>query len=196
MRTLAAILISAVLMSLPAVSVAQAQHWRFGVGVAYVTGIRDVADHYEDNLRRAGFEADVDLRLPVGFGAMATYLWRNDIRADFGLGPMFSISGDVHHFELPVSATIGYSFMSGSSLSPYVRGGLVYHYVDGDQYSGTSPGLLVAVGLDFTHFTVELATDQSEVEFDALTCPSPSSCVLTKEKLNTYDFMASVYYRF
>jgi hypothetical protein len=102
----------------------------------------------------------------------------------------------LHHFELPVSGTIGYSFNAGSSMSPYVRGGLVYHYVDGDQYSGTSPGLLAAVGLEFTHFAVELATDRSEVELDALSCASPSACSLTKEKLNTYDFIASFYYRF
>jgi hypothetical protein len=109
---------------------------------------------------------------------------------------MFSISGDVHHFELPLSGTIGYSFMSGSSVSPYVRAGLVYHYVDGDQYSGTSPGLLAAVGIDLTHFTFEIATDQSEVEFDALACATPAACTLTKEKLNTYDLIASFYYRF
>lgn len=195
MKIPAAMLIASMSMSM-GMSAAHAESWRFGVGVSYVTGIQDVADHYEDNLRRAGFDADVNLRLPVGFGAMATYLWKSDVRADFGLGPMFSISGDVHHFELPVSATVGYSFMSSSSVSPFVRAGLVYHYVDGDQYSGTSPGLIVAAGVDFTHFTVEVATDQSEVEFDALSCPASGACALTKEKLNTYDFIASFYYRF
>lgn len=187
---------AALILSLIAASSAQAENWRFGVGVSYVTGIQDVADHYEENLRLAGFDADVDLRLPVGFGAIATYLWKNDVRADMALGPMFSISGDVHHFELPISATVGYSFMSGSSMSPYVRAGLVYHYVDGDQYVGTDPGLMVAAGVDFTHFTAELATDQSEVEFDALSCPATGACALTTEKLNTFDFMASFYYRF
>ena len=82
---------AALLLSIMMASAAQAQSWRFGVGVSYVTGIQDVADHYEDNLRLAGFDADVKLRLPVGFGAIATYLWRNDVRADIGLGPMFSI---------------------------------------------------------------------------------------------------------
>jgi len=170
--------------------------WRFGAGVAYVSGIRDVADHYEDNLRLAGREAEVDLRLPFGLGAMATYLWQSNVRADIGLGPMFSISGDVHHFELPISTTVGYSFLSDTSISPYVRAGVVYHYVDGDQYRETSPGLMAAVGVDFTHFTVEIATDRSEVEFDALDCPASGACSLTSEELNTYDFIASFYYRF
>jgi opacity protein-like surface antigen len=188
---------AALLMSLAAVSTADAAGtWRFGAGLSYASGISDVADHYEENLQRAGFDADVSLRFPLGFGVSATYLWKNNVRADIGLGPMFSISGDVHHFELPVSTTVGYTFMSNASVSPYVRAGLVYHYVDGDQYSGTSPGLLVAAGVEFSHFAVELATDQSEVEFDALACTAPGACQLTKRKLNTYDLMASVFYRF
>jgi opacity protein-like surface antigen len=187
---------AAILMSVVAVASAEAGTWRFGAGVAYVTGISDVADHYEENLERAGREAEVDLRFPLGVGASATYLWKNDIRADIGLGPMFSISGDVHHFELPLNATVGYSFLSTSNISPYVRAGLVYHYVDGDQYSDTSPGLLAAVGVDFSHFTIEIATDRSEVEFDALECTTATSCALTTEKLNTYDLIASFYYRF
>jgi hypothetical protein len=177
-------------------SFAYAGDWRFEAGIAYVTGITDVADHYEENLERAGFEVDVDVRVPVGFGAKATYLWDSDVRADLGLGPMFFISGDVNHFELPVSATVGYSFMPGASISPYVRAGAVYHYVDGDQYSGTSPGLLAAIGVEFTRVTVEIATDRSEVEFDALDCSAPGVCALSKRELNTYDFIASVFYRF
>lgn len=174
------------------------QAWRFSVGLSYVSGIEDVADHYEENLRLAGFDVDVDVDFPVGFGLAATYLWKSDIRADITLGPMFNISGDVHHFELPIGATIGYTFLSGGNVSPYVRGGLVYHYVDGDQYSSTDPGLFAAVGVElFAHFAVEVATDQSEVEFDALDCTAANvPCALTTQKLNTYDLMASVYYRF
>jgi hypothetical protein len=170
--------------------------WRVEAGIAYATGINDVADHYEKNLRRAGFDVDVDVRVPVGFGAKATYLWASDLRADIGLGPMFFISGDVKHFEIPISGTLGYSFLPGNTFSPYVRAGVVYHYVDGDQYSSTSPGLLAAVGVELTHITFEVATDRSEVEFDALACSAPNACRLTKEKLHTYDIIASVFYRF
>lgn len=186
---------AALCIGLLASSVAHAE-WRFEAGVAFVTGINDVADHYEENLRRAGFDADVDVRVPVGFGAKATYLWASDLRADLGLGPMFFISGDVNHFELPVSATVGYSFMPGATISPYVRVGVVYHYVDGDQYSDTSPGLLAAIGVEFTRVTIELAADRSEVEFDALVCPAPNACELAKRELNTYDLIASIFYRF
>jgi hypothetical protein len=188
---------TALLVGLAATSTAHAAgDWRFEAGISYVSGISDVADHYEENLQRAGKDVEVDVRVPVGLQAMATYLWQSDVRADIGLGPMFFISGDVKHFELPISATVGYSFMAGSSVVPYVRGGLVYHVVDGDQYSSTSPGLLAAVGVEFTHFAFELATDQSEVEFDSLACPATGPCELSKRKLNTYDFIVSAFYRF
>ena len=177
-------------------STAAAGTWGFEVGVSYASGIDDVADHYEENLELAGFDVDVDVRVPIGLGARATYLWASNVRADIGLGPMFFISGDVNHFELPISTTVGYSFTPGRTVSPYVRAGLVYHYVDGDQYSNTSPGLLAAVGVEFTHFTFEIATDRSEVEFDALTCTAPNACELSKREINTYDLMASVFYRF
>ena len=170
--------------------------WRFELGVAYASGIGDVADHYEENLRLAGFEADVDVRVPIGLGGKATYLWSSNLRADLGLGPMFFISGDVNHFELPVSATLGFSFLTHRPVSPYVRAGAVYHYVDGDQYSSSSPGLLVAAGLDFSRLTLEIATDRSEVELDALACTAPMSCQLTARKLNSYDFLVGIYYRF
>lgn len=189
---------AAVWMLMGTSATADAATWRFSVDAAYVSGIDDVADHYENNLRLAGFDADVDVQFPLGFGFGATYLWQSNVRADLGLGPMFYISGDVHHFELPISATLGYSFLSNENFSPYVRAGIVYHYVDGDQYSGTSPGLLAAIGVDlYSRFAVEIATDQSEVEFDALTCTAVATgCRLGKTKLNTYDVIASVYYRF
>jgi hypothetical protein len=187
---------TAVCIGLLASSAARAGDWRFEAGIAYVTGIDDVADHYEENLALAGFDVDVEVRVPVGFGAKATYLWNSDVRADFGLGPMFFISGDVNHFELPISATLGYSFMPGAAISPFVRAGLVYHYVDGDQYSGTSPGLLAAIGIELTHVTFEVAVDRSEVEFDALSCSAANVCQLGTRELNTYDLIASVFYRF
>lgn len=197
MRSVIALLMG-LTWSLPATTNAQeaAGTWRFELGVAYATGMSDVVDHYEENLRRAGFDADVDLRIPVGLGAKATHMWASNLRADLGLGPLFLISGDVSHFELPVSVTLGYSFPTGARVSPFVRAGVVYHYVDGDQYSSTRPGALVAVGFDFEHFTIELASDQAKTEFDALTCVLPDECRLTHRKITTYDFIAGIYYRF
>jgi hypothetical protein len=173
---------------------AQAMEWR--LGISYASGVSDVADLYEDNLRLAGREADVDLKFPLGVAASFVYDFTTEWRGDIGLGPIFAISGDVEHLEVPLSATVGYNFLPYSRYSPYVRGGVIHHFADGDQYDSSSPGLYLAVGVDFTHFTLELATDQSKVEFDRLRCPAGGSCTLGTQELSTYDVIASFYWRF
>jgi hypothetical protein len=173
---------------------AQALEWR--LGVSYASGVSDVADLYEDNLRLDGREANVDLKFPLGVAASFVYDWSAEWRTDVGVGPIFAISGDVEHIEIPLSVTMGYNFMPYSRYSPYVRGGVIHHFADGDQYESSTPGLFLAVGVDFTHFTLELATDQSKVKFDRLMCPAGGACTLGSEELSTYDILASFYWRF
>jgi hypothetical protein len=174
---------------------AQAVEWR--LGLSYASGVSDVADLYEDNLRLDGREADVDLKFPVGVAASFVYDWTTEWRTDVGVGPIFAIGGDVRHLEIPLSATIGYQFLPHSRYSPYVRGGVIHHFASGDQYDSSTPGLFAAVGVDFTHFTLEIATDQSKVKFDRLRCPSGGgACTLGTTELSTYDIIASFYWRF
>lgn len=177
-------------------NIAHAVEWR--LGVAYASGLSDVTDLYEENLRLAGFDANVDLKFPVGVAAGLTYDWGTGVRADLGLGPLFLIGGDVEHLEVPLSVTVGYSFLRLSHASPYVRAGVVHHFVSGDLYSSSSPGLFAAAGVDFTHFTFEVSVDQSEVKFDSLSCTdgAASGCRLTTTGLHTYDFLAGLYWRF
>jgi hypothetical protein len=174
---------------------AHALDWR--LGVAYASGLSDVTDLYEDNLRLAGFDADVSLRFPLGVAAGITYDWENNVRFDAGVGPVFLIGGDIKHSEVPISATVGYSFNRLEPISPFVRAGLVHHFVDGDQYKSSSPGPLVAVGVDFTHIIVELSWDDSDVTFDKLNCnASGAQCSLGETTLNTYEYLLGVYWRF
>jgi hypothetical protein len=177
----------------PAVS-AQALQWR--LGLAYASGLQDVTDLYEDNFRKAGFDVNVDLKFPLGIAGGVSYDWLSGVRVDANLGPVFVIGGDVKHSEMPLVLTVGYNFLRDSDLSPYVRVGAAYHFVDGDLYSSAKLGPFVAVGVDFTHFTIEVALDRSEVEFDSLDCPAGGSCRLTTTSLNTYDFLAGAYWRF
>ncbi len=187
--------VAAATLLLLAVAVpAHALEWR--LGVSYATGVSDVTDLYEDNLRLDGREAEVDLKFPLGIAASFLYDWTAEWRTDVGIGPVFAIGGDVKHLEVPLSATMGYNFLPYSRYSPYVRAGFIHHFASGDQYDSSTPGLLLAVGVDFTHFTLELATDQSKVKFDRLRCPASGSCQLGTEELNTYDVLASFYWRF
>jgi hypothetical protein len=173
---------------------AHAVEWR--LGLSYASGVSDVADLYEDNLRLDGREANVDLKFPVGVAASFVYDWTTEWRTDIGVGPIFAIGGDVRHLEIPLSATIGYQFLPYSRYSPYVRGGVIHHFASGDQYDSSTPGLYLAAGVDFTHFTLELATDQSKVKFDRLRCPSGGGdCALGTTELSTYDIIASFYWR-
>ena len=83
---------------------------------------------------------------------------------------------------------MGYNFLPYSRYSPYVRAGFIHHFASGDQYDSSTPGLFLAVGVDFTHFTLELATDQSKVEFDRLFCPGGGSCELGTTELTPTTF--------
>jgi hypothetical protein len=174
----------AVLVGLGLCAPAHAVEWR--LGLAYVSGLKDVTDLYEEDLRAQGRDANVDLKFPLGLSASFVYDWLSGVRADVSLGPAFAIQGDVDHFEIPLGATIGYSFARNSDVSPYVRAGAMYHFASGDLYSKSKVGPIVAAGLDFTHFTIEVALDRSEVEFD-----TPNN-----DSLNTYDVIASVMWRF
>jgi opacity protein-like surface antigen len=181
-------------------SSAHAWDWRavdWRLGLAYASGLSDVTDLHEANLRAEGLNANVDLKFPLGLTAGVAYDWPSGMRADVTLGPTFFIGGEVSHFELPVGASIGYNFAPGAEVSPYVRVGVIHHIASGDYESSSSPGLLAAAGVDFRKLTLEVAFDNSEVEFEAAQCDdSGGACRPGYKKLNTYEVIASVFWRF
>ena len=109
------------------------------------------------------------------------YDWASGIRGDVTLGPVFFIGGDVDHFEMPLAVTVGYNFWRTADISPYVRAGVVYHFASGDFYSSSTPGVLAAAGLDFERFSLEVAVDTSEVEFDAFACNASGSAMSARD---------------
>lgn len=173
-----------------------ASAFEWSLGPAYASGISEVTDLYERNLRREGFDADVDLEFPIGLSVAFHYDWASGMRGDLGLGPMFFISGDVDHFELPLTATLGFNFAGGETFTPYARGGLAYHFADGDYYESSSPGLLLAAGVEFDRITVDLAYDSSELEFEAVQCPAVGPCTRGTTEFSTYEFVLSVLWKF
>lgn len=182
-------------MALAASPVAQALEWR--LGVAYASDVKHVADLYEENLEIEGFDADVDLRFPIGLAAGVMYDWPSGIRGDIALGPAFFIGGEVDHFEMPLAVTVGYNFMRTADISPYVRAGVVHHFASGDYYESSAPGLLAAAGLDFERFSIEVSIDTSEVEFETFACNAArTSCRPALTEFSTYDFVASFHWKF
>lgn len=199
------------LAALACVSTSQAGEWRIGPGPAGATGMNDIADLYEDNYNNSNtyYQADVDMLLPIGLSVQGTYHWDSGVRLDMGLGPFFMITSDPYddddvdvdldHTELPANVTVGYTFIPGGSVSPYVRAGLAYHFVSGDYVEGSTPGLLAAVGIEFARqsvasYSLEVAVDKSEVEFERFR--RTPMLVRDTVELNTYDVVISFLVKF
>lgn len=190
---------------------AQAGQWRVGPGIAFATGISDVTDIYEENYNNTHTTTQVDVQflLPIGLGVQGTYTWDSGLRVDMGLGPLFIIrdtgTGDVDsgldYTEVPVNATVGYTFIPSGQVSPYIRAGVSYHFASGDYVQGSSPGLFGAVGLEFMRtriasVSLEVAFDQSKVEFDRYKRNSFGVVTYSTEKIKTYDTVIGLFVKF
>jgi hypothetical protein len=175
--------------------------WSFGPNVSYLSGISDVVDVYERNLLAEPGVVEVDTaHLPFGVGFLGHYQADNGLRVDFGAGPVFvmlgvesdTISGD--HVELPLYATVGYTFSPEADRSAYARVGAAYHIVSGDYERSSDPGLCAAFGLelgrsDGSPWGFELAFDDSTVKF-------VDPAIAGRRKLHTYDTMLSFFFLF
>src|SRR3954447_14698698 len=123
-KTLVAAVVS--VLAFPVAS-AHADEWTVGPGVFYVSNINHVIDIYKADLRAQGKTGDVSKALPIGISFDADYQMDAGLRIGAGVGPYFRLSGDVKHFELPISGTIGYMFIPAEQAAPYVKAGIVHH---------------------------------------------------------------------
>ena len=180
---------------------ARADEWMVGPGVAYVSNINHVLDIYKNDTRAQGKTVDVSKAIPVGISFVTDYQSNTGLRIGVGLGPYFRLSGDVKHFELPLTGTVGYMLLPAEQASPYVKGGVVYHIASGDFYESSTPGLLVAGGVDFARRSkisaaVEVSFDTSKIELDILCAPGQVNCTAGTEKFRSYETVLSFYVKF
>lgn len=189
---------------------AHAGDWRVGPAVSGVSGINDVSDIYEQNYNNTHTSTQVDVKflLPIGIAVQGTYTWNSGMRADLGLGPIFILrdngDGDIDtgldHTEVPISATVGYTFIPDGTVSPYVRAGAVYHFASGEYVEGSTPGLLAAAGIEFMRKSVasvslEVAIDKSKVELERFR-RTGNTTTRTTEDINSYETVFSVIVKF
>ena len=176
---------------------AQCDDWKFGAQLSYISGINDVRDLYKSNLR---YEHSADIEeeesLPIGLGFRSVYHSDNGARIDLSVGPFAIIFGDVDHVELPIAGSIGYNFNPSGTITPYVRAGLAYHFINGDYVEDSDVGLIGAVGIEFGHgkrfsWGLELAIDTTTVEFEELGAYEDGYT-----EIETYDTIASAYFTF
>jgi hypothetical protein len=206
-RSLFTVLSLATLAAVPV----HAGEWRVGPAISVVTGVDDVGDIYEENYNNTHTFTQVEVKyvLPIGIGVQGTYTWDSGVRLDMGLGPLFFMSdtgdGDVDtgldHTEVPISATVGYTFIPSGTVSPYVRAGFAYHFASGDYVEGSTPGLLAAVGLEFMResfasVSLELAVDKSTVEIERFSRGLGGVVTRRLEDVNTYETIIAVIIKF
>lgn len=155
-------------------SSAFAGEMNFSVGASYSTGIGDVVDYYEELLESRGYGVDVS-QFPLGVSHTGHYQFDSGLRLGYGVGPAFAITGDVDYMEIPVSATVGYTFAPTSDISPYVFAGPSIHLIDGDYVKDdNATGALYGVGIEFARngtvsYVLEIAKDTTEVDFGGYT---------------------------
>jgi hypothetical protein len=180
---------------------AHADEWTVGPGIAYVSNINHVLDIYKDNVKAQGKTVDVSKALPIGICFDADRQFDTGLRVGVGVGPYFRLNGDVKHFELPISGSVGYLVLPKEQVSPYVKAGVVYHVASGDFYESSTPGLLIAGGVDFARrspisATVQLSFDSSKIELDKLCGAGASGCSAGTEKFRSYETVLSFFLKF
>lgn len=169
-------------------SASYAGDWKFGAQYAHATGVSDVVDQYKENLRAEGFIVVSDIEpSPVAIGFKSRYETQSGFQVGIDAGPLFLILGDTSHYEIPIVATVGFSFFQKSTLSPFLRVGASYHIAKGDYVNSSTPGLFASIGTDIGKtWGIEVAVDQSTVELDVLSTGEPVD-------FNTYDMIISVF---
>lgn len=140
-----------------------AGNFHHAIGLAYTSGAQDVFDFYDEVPW-----LDVDRFSPVGLFYRLAIEYDSGVRTDIGIGPLAFAIGDVDYHDVPLTATIGYNLNPKGSVNPYLRGGLSYHFVDGDYVDDPNAlGLFGAIGLEFGKgkpwFFVEVAYDTAEI---------------------------------
>lgn len=158
------------------IGTATASEWRFPVGLAYTSGVKDVIDHFEDNLRATGFTTEKVAEVPIGVSFQPYYEFDSGMGIGFGFGPSTVITGDVDFFNLPVNFCLRYTIAPESSNAVYIKAGISGNIASGDYVENTQTGFLGALGVEFMRekavgFGFEVGYASSTIEFEDETTP-------------------------
>ncbi len=144
---------------------------RFAIGLSYASGIYDVYDFVENEIEARGAELE-GFVIPVGITFVGGYRFAFGGEILIDAGPLSILMVDIdaaddtyYNWDVPVGLTGGYAFFADKAVSPYVRGGVRYHFTGGDFADSSTPGLYVAAGVNF--FSNKAVQLQLEVAYDA-----------------------------
>ena len=156
---------------------------KFPIQLSYVSGLGEVYDLYVDNLEAEGYSINSDFYIPIALSFHPFYEFDFGLRIGGGIGPIMfvlvqqktiygssSSTESTTFFDLPLNFHVGYTIIPRSPVSPYVKTGFVFHVNTGEYLESSSPGLLMAAGVDFlrtkrVNFGFEVAKDFSESTF-------------------------------
>ena len=142
---------------------AEAGDWRFPVRLTYPSGAQDVIDTYEEF-----GNADASTMSGAGISFAPHFQFDHGSRIGGIIGPIFIIAGDLEHYDVPLGVVYGFTILPSKSVSPYFHAGVIHHVAGGDYYDESTPGLVVAFGMEFNRdapvaFGFEIGYDSSEM---------------------------------
>lgn len=147
--------------------------WRFPVGISHISGVQDVVDQCEDNLKAEYSDVDVSDGWPVGLYFQPYHEFDNGWGVGAGFGPYMLITSDDDDLvsDLPLNASLRYALLPDASMSPYMRAGVSFHLASGDYVDEAEMGLIGALGVEFNRsgivgFGLEVGVDTGTLKID------------------------------
>ncbi|HHL40298.1 MAG TPA: hypothetical protein ENJ37_07320 [Deltaproteobacteria bacterium] len=204
-RLCAATLWCGIVVFLGSAALAHAAEWRFPLGLSYIGGLDDVADLYKDNIDRStAYTVSDTLTLPVGIAFQPYLEFEGGMGVGMGVGPAQVVlirgkdgSPDYSFYNVPVSAELRYSFLPGGGISPYLRGGVLYHIADGDYLESSSVGFVARAGMELSRkgsrrWGIEVSVDTAELTFTRYSSSSGATRK-SSEKIRPLGFSVSLF---
>ena len=166
------------LISISYINIAAAGDWRFPLAISYVQGAKDVADLYEQNIEHEVPNSSVSSTVwPFGLSFHPYFEFDFGLGIGVGIGPISIIYvdtgtsyGEYDFTNVPVNVDARFNFLPKNSFAPYIRAGVRKNNASGDYVVSDGTGLFYGIGAEFrslkhVNFAVEIAKDESEIEF-------------------------------
>jgi hypothetical protein len=139
----------AVVVIIVGVRIADAEEWRLPLMVTFVSGFSKLSDQIKENLEYDYYGTVEEIGgLPVGLSFHPYYEYDSGLGIGGGVGPVMMIAGEAFVYNIPVNASVRYSFTPQSKSTAYIRIGGGYHYAGGDYIEGSGVGFIGAIGME------------------------------------------------
>jgi len=161
------------LFCVSAMADAEAGQWRTEVGYRFLNNsyeLKDICEHISENEGEGGDVHNASINLDI----QPYRQFDNGFQIGAGIGPFIIVADDTWHLLVPMNATLGWAFFNLSPVSPYVKGGISYHFSDGEYEAGSTPGVYTGIGLRLYNMKslklgMEIAYDSARIElYDAI----------------------------